>query len=273
MPELLVRNLRRLKYRFPRRLRAFGAPVLGGLCGLIGGIPGFLIGLLLGYLLGELIVQSRSDSKILDYFENPSSQNFYEGEPGLAAWCALAVLVVSKNHHEPSFERTLKQVVLGACHAFTDPRSEPGLMEHFSRLAWSRKENLNSDLLAESLASRRLSKGDAGNLGRCLYALADGEKARSYAREIRLILDPFSQDNKEPERSDAESEKDPWRILGLAPGTPLRELKAHYRRLAKQFHPDELQLLDEKQRETAARAFMAIKEAYKQISDPPAKSG
>ena len=274
MPKLLIRisiNIRRLKYRIPRRLRSFTGPVLGGLIGTIGGIPGFLIGLLLGYLLGELIVQSRSDRKILDYLENPSSQNFYEGEPGLAAWCALAVLIVSKNDTYEnlghSFERTLKQVLLGACYVFTDPRADPSLMDLFSRLAWSKKETLNSDLLAESLANRRISQGDAGNLGRNLYALAEGEKAKSYAREILLILDPTSQDYGEPEHSGAVLKKDPWKILGLAPETPLREVKSHYRRLAKQFHPDELQILDEKQRETAGRAFMAIKEAYRQVCD------
>jgi len=261
-------NIKRLYRRIPRRLRAFAGPVLGGLIGTIGGSPGFLIGFLLGYLLGELAVQSLNDRKILDYLENPSSQKFYEGEPGLAAWCALAVLVVSKKEDpEPSFEKTRKQVILGACHAFTDPRAEPGLMEHFSRLAWSKKEILNSDLLAESLASRRVSGGNAGYLGRCLCILAEGEKAKIFAREIRLILDPNSHDDDEPENLNVELEKDPWKILGLAPGTPLREVKAHYRRLAKQFHPDELQILDEKQRETAGRAFMAIKEAYKQVSD------
>ena len=282
MGKLLARirlHVRRSINRLPRRLRGLGGPLLGGTIGLIGGIPGILIGLLLGYLVGQLIVQSGSDRKILDYFEYPSTQNFYEGEPGLAAWCALAVLVVSKNNGEaagaapagnapaeaPS-EKTIKLVVLAACHAFTNPRSDPALMEHFSRLAWSGKENINSCLLAESLASRRASTKDAKNLGRFLYDLAEGKKAKNFAGEIRLILDPGSQDRTEPENPAAKIEKDPWKILGLAPGTPLQEVKAHYRKLAKLFHPDELQVLDEKHRDTAAQAFIAIKEAYKEIT-------
>ena len=249
-------NVRRLINRCPKRLRVLGGPILGGAIGLIGGIPGFLIGLLLGYLLGELVVQSRRDRQIFEYLENPGPQQFYESEPGLAAWCALGVLLVSDSSDAPAAasEKIIKQVVLGACYLFTG--ADPSLMGHFSRLALSGRNRLNPDLLAESLAAR--SRLDKGNLARGLSALAEGEKSKSLAREIRLILNPAMEDDVEL--------KDPWKILGLPQGTPLKEVKFHYRRLAKQFHPDELQILDEKRQQAAAQAFMTIKEAYKQIS-------
>ena len=267
----------RLINRCPRRLRVFGGPLLGASIGLIGGIPGFLIGLLLGYLLGELVVQSRRDRKIFDYFENPGPQQFYEGEGGLAAWCALGVLIAADVSTDMSAasplspEKIIKQVTLGACYVFTGALADPSLMEHFSRLAFSKRSSLNPDLLAESLAAR--SRLDKGNLVRALSALAEGEKAKSLVREIRLILNPGMDDDElrdsDPENQTATSTaipKDPWRILGLPPGTPLKEVKFHYRRLAKQFHPDELQILDEKRQIAAAQAFITIKEAYKQIS-------
>ena len=275
---------RKLFRRIQGRLKALLGPVIGGTIGAIGGIPGFLIGVLLGYLLGELFIQSRRDRKILEYLENPGARRFLEAEPGMAAFCALGVLVASKSSagftdkksgRNPeaipaklnpgasgfSSEKIIKQVMLEAFYVFTSPKADPSLMEHFSRLAWSRKDSLNPDLLSESLASRRLSYGDAGKLGRHLFNLAEGEAAKNLADEIRVILDPGSR------HESPVQEKDPWKILGLSPGTPHRELKAHYRRLAKQFHPDRLEALDEKHRETAARAFLAISEAYKQLSE------
>ena len=285
MVKFLVRFriiIRRIIDRCPRRLRLLGGPLLGGLVGLIGGVPGFLIGLLLGYLLRELFVQSFRNRSICDYFESPGFQRFYEGEPGLAAWCGLAVLVSSADFSREKIdsspltsESILKQVILAASCVFTGPAAEPSLMEHFSRLAWSRRESLNPDLLAESLAARyQESRGDSRedlkNLGRALKGLAAGERAKSLVKEIRLILDPsdpWSASEDEPEDSGPENGMDPWKVLGLPPGTPLKEVKALYRRLAKQFHPDELAVLDEKHREIAARAFMAIKEAYQEITD------
>jgi hypothetical protein len=89
-------------------------------------------------------------------------------------------------------------------------------------------------------------------------------------QHICLILDPAfraAQDGGEPPGDSPQ--KSPWTILGLPPDTPLAEIKLHYRRLAAQFHPDTLQVLDEEHRETAAAAFIAIQEAYKQITENP----
>ena len=228
--------------------------------------------MLLGYLCRELFVQSVLDRRIVDYLENPGRREFFEGEPGAAAWCALAVLVASKSVPEESRagltgERILKQVVMEASRIFT--RADPALMEHFSRLALSRRESLNPDLLAESLAARRAasentaSAGNTANLCGALASLAEGESSRKLARDICRVLDPGS------ETAGAAPvdlrDIDPWQILGLSPLTPKKEIKAHYRRLAKLFHPDELAVLDDRRRETAARAFMAIREAYGKI--------
>jgi DnaJ-class molecular chaperone len=67
--------------------------------------------------------------------------------------------------------------------------------------------------------------------------------------------------------------KDPWRILGLAPGTPMDEVKSCYRKLAVLFHPDSLVGLDENRRETAARTFILIKDAYREIVDEKTRAG
>lgn len=285
----------RLIRRRPRWFRAVEGPLLGGLIGLVGGIAGLLIGLLLGYLLKELFSRAVINRKILDYFENPKAQKFPEGEPGLAAWCALGALIASEapfpgnvpgasraaetGEDLPAFglfeEAIIKKTALAASRAFTGPGAEPALIELFVRLALSCRDKLNPDLLAESLAARRAAPGTragrrppgkTGDLGLALLSLAENEKALRLAREIRRIVDPAPGGEKKPPHSASETLRDPWKILGLPPGTSLKEVKAHYRRLAKQFHPDELQILDENRRETAARAFMAIKEAYQQLS-------
>ena len=282
-------SAQRLIRRCPRRIRILSGPLLGGFIGLIGGIPGFFIGLLLGGLLGRLFVRSVEDRRILDYFESPGLQEFNEGENGMAAWCALAVLVCSKNYQEPSAnkasggadafalpsqypvsEKIIRQVVLGSSRMFTGPLADPFLMEHFSRMALANINRLNSDLLAESLAARRIAKGDTGSLCRSLCSLAEKEKAHTLARQICITLDPSQADETTRNNKDTgiakEPPKDPWKVMGLPPGTPQKEVKTHFRRLAKQFHPDELEVLDKKQREAAAKAFIAIKEAYREIA-------
>jgi len=281
MVNLLMRlkiATRKIINRCPPRLRPLGGPLLGGIIGLIGGLPGFFIGLLLGYLLRELFVQLFVNRRILDYFENPGLQQFYEAEPGLAAWCALAVIVSSADNRTPQAEagRILKQVILEASCIFTSAAANPIQIEHFSRTALSIRDKLNKDLLAESFVSRRsafASSGDLQNSGRALYRLASGEKARHLARGICHVLapslDPFFEGEDEQGRHGGgatdSAASDPWKILGLSPGATHREIKSHYRRLAKLFHPDELEVLDEQRRETAARAFISIKEAYQEV--------
>jgi len=265
---------RKLIKRCPRQIKILSGPIIGGLVGLIGGIPGIFIGLLIGYLLSKLFVQSVQDSRILDYMENPGMQDFYEGESGLAAWCAISVLMASKNPSYPSAESIMKHVILDTSNTFASPRIDPSLIELFTRLAWSRIDYLNSDLLAESLAARRAPFGDSASLGRLLYGLAGGKEAKKFAREIYQILDP--EGNHSSSSDDFATENtiagihsigsDPWKILGIPMGTPHKEVKAHYRRLAKQFHPDELEVLDERHRQAASQAFIAIKEAYKEIT-------
>jgi len=264
---------RKITKRCPRPVKVLARPVLGALIGLIaGGILGLIIGLLLGYFLGELFRQTNRGKRVIEYLQNPGTQQINEYEPGMAAWCALGVLIASENQAEnqadsagPLAEKILKQVFLEACYVFNSPSFDPSQIEYFSLLAWEKKDLLNPDLLAESFAFKRSAIGDTGNLSRRLSRFAHGEKAKILAREIRLIIDPASKDE---ERLNPQPPKDPWKILGLPPGTSLKEIKAHYRRLAKQFHPDNLAVLDEKQRDTAAQAFMAIKEAYQQIAKP-----
>jgi DnaJ like chaperone protein len=222
-------------------------------------------------MVEELLGQFRNDQDALSYFENPGRSDFYEGEPGLAAFCALGVLVAAQSADSlpVTGEAKTKGVARTAAALFPAKRADVSLIEEFCRLAWTRRNGLNPDLLAESLAARRKRLGDLPLLGLELYGLALGEKARDLAASVCFILDPqFKTPEENPsdgETSEHSSLAKSWKILGLEPGTPLPEIKTHFRKLAIQFHPDSLQDLDEKHRETASRAFISIKEAYRKI--------
>jgi DnaJ-domain-containing protein 1 len=259
----------------------WAGPLAGGLIGLIAGVPGILFGILLGYLVQELVGQFRSDRAVAAYFENPGRPGFYEGEPGLAAWCALAVIILSESippehrpeHREAGSGASIgEEVNRGAAAVFPGAgRAYGPLIESFCRLAESRRETLNPDLLAESLAARRFSRGDLPLLGKILHGLASGDEAMQTAVRIRAILDPGFRAFEQGVHHAAERlfftapESGPWQVLGIKPGASPEEVKSGFRRLAIQFHPDSLQALNETQREEAAKAFMRIEEAYREI--------
>ena len=208
------------------------------------------------------------------YFENPGPSGFYEGEPGLAAFCALGILIIAQPPDSSPFSLSVPatdgdaaagQVSRKAAAFFFGGRADASLIEYFCRLAWSRRRSLNPDLLAESLIARRSAAGDQGNLGRALYELASGEKSRNLARSIRAMLDSAYNPQAEKDETPKAPEQDPWKVLGLEPGTPVKEVKSRFRKLAIRFHPDSLRDMDDRRRETSARVFMAIEEAYKKI--------
>jgi hypothetical protein len=260
--------------RLPRPFKVIAGPFLGGLIGLSGGIAGVLIGIVLGYLIQELFGQFHSDRDVLAYFENPGPSGFYEGEPGLAAFCALGILIIAQAPDSSPFSLSVPatdgdaaagEVSRKAAAFFPGGRADASLIEYFCRLAWSRRRSLNPDLLAESLMARRGSLNDLPNLGRALYELSSGEKSRDLARSIRATLDSTYNPQAEKDEAPKALEQNPWKVLGLEPGTPVKEVKSRFRKLAIRFHPDSVQDMDDGRRERAARAFIAIEEAYKKI--------
>ena len=66
-----------------------------------------------------------------------------------------------------------------------------------------------------------------------------------------------------------EGELNCYAILGVAPDASIDTIKAAYRALAKQYHPD----LRGAGQADATRQFIELQEAYKVLSDPLARSG
>ncbi|MDR1506645.1 MAG: J domain-containing protein [Treponema sp.] len=250
-------------------LKKPGAPInrflwmsAGGLAGIIFGVPGIIVGCVLGYFLGEVASQLKNDLAIRRYYDNPGTSKFYEGEPGLAAFCALGVFLLSKASPKVlTGEAGAVRIAGGAGSVFPAGKKIAALAESFSRIAFSRPLSLNPDLLAESLAARRAGFGDIPLLAAELSSMAVGREAEQEARLIREFLDPGYR----PPPGDTAVE-DPWKVLGVFRGASREEIKSAFRRLALMFHPDNQTGLSDEEREKTSHAFMKIRDAYRELT-------
>jgi len=223
------------------------------------GIPGLVIGIVLGYFVGVLFYQLGSDKAVYRYFENPGPSSFYEGEAGLASFCALGVYLLSKSSPRLlSDEAITARVSGGAVSVFPQGNRITFLAESFCRLALNRLSFLNPDLLAESLAARRKESGDHALLGTELASMAVGKEAEQEALYIRQFLDPGYEPPEKPE--------DPWTVLGISKGASYNEVKSTFRKLALMFHPDNQTGLSDEEREKLGETFIKIRDAYRTIT-------
>jgi DnaJ like chaperone protein len=273
-------------------LRSFAVrcagPLLGALAGIPGGTAGILPGAILGGLLQQVILRRLVDRKIARYFISPGKVGFDEGVAGLGAYCALATLLVSLSvraaRPNPLFrekpdgesadrrappgnnrdgELISRRVIHSALEAFPGSFSALALMKTFCRTALSLTDRINPDLLAESLAARRIPAGDIERLGRELESLAQGETALREAASLRRILAPFGVRGENTGKDPGQD--DPWLIMGLERGAAAGKIKSRFRKLAALYHPDMLQSLDAGHRQSSARRFTLIQEACRKL--------
>lgn len=66
-------------------------------------------------------------------------------------------------------------------------------------------------------------------------------------------------------RARREAEEDPYKILGLQPGATKEEIRAAYKKMASQYHPDKVQHLGEDFQRLAHEKFLAIQRAYDKV--------
>jgi len=232
-----------------------------GLAGLIFGIPGVITGLVLGYFVGGLCSQLKNDRAVLGYFENPGPSAFYEGEPGLAAFCALGAYLISRASPQILTEEAAAvRIAGGAMSVFRGGKNIGPLAESFCRLAYTRISVLNPDLLTESLAARRRGMGDLARLGTELSAMATGREAQQEALYIRQFLEP----GYEP-LPDEKPAEDPWAVLDLPRGASCEEVKSTFRKLALACHPDN-HGADEAEKKRLGEQFIRIRDAYRAIT-------
>jgi DnaJ-domain-containing protein 1 len=233
-----------------------------GIGGYFLGIPAMVIGIVLGYFVSCVFTRLKSDKAVYRYFENPGPSSFFEAEPGLAAFCALGVYLLSKASPKIlTDEAAAARVAGGAASVFPGGKSISPIADSFCHLAFNRLSLLNPDLLSESLFARRKKAGDRALLGEELASMAIGKEAEHEAIYIRQFLDP---DFKPPDSLN--SEDDPWTVLGISKGASYNEVKSAFRKLAFMFHPDNQSGLSDEERKKLGETFIKIRDAYRTIT-------
>lgn len=239
--------------------------IITAVCGLLGlliNIPCLFTGIVFGYLLGALFSRIKTNKAICAYFENPGPSAFYEEEPGLAAYCALGVYLMSKAAPKaPGEDAAITQIAGSAMSVFPAGKKIISLAESFCRLAYTKLSVLNSDLLTESLAARRRERGDAALLGVELTFMAQGREAQQEALLIRQFLDP----NYQPLPDEIPPE-DPYLVLELPRGAPYEQVKSAFRKLALACHPDNQSNSNPAEKKQLEEQFIKIRDAYRTIT-------
>ncbi|MBW1768127.1 MAG: DnaJ domain-containing protein [Deltaproteobacteria bacterium] len=76
----------------------------------------------------------------------------------------------------------------------------------------------------------------------------------------------FNGGEREADVEDKTRDEDPHKVLGLKNGATIEEIKAAYRQLANQYHPDKVMHLGEEFRILAEKRFKDIQKAYQRLT-------
>ncbi len=120
---------------------------------------------------------------------------------------------------------------------------------------------------------------DSFLLGLLVYYLRYGRLPGFIPRVIQWLLkkgggrsgkqsgDTFEEKNNKGQTAKGlDDYKDPYEILGVAPGASPEEIQAAYRAAAQQYHPDKVAHLGDEFQELAQKKFVEIQEAYNTLS-------
>jgi hypothetical protein len=243
--------------------------IAGAVAGLAAGWFGLIAGALVGFMLDVARLESASRKRLTLYMRKPdgadpsepASQLLASTMPGYAAAACLALR--------------------GDWPGAADPEARRFLWARFSAEALPRdaRARREADRVVDTAA--RCSGADLPGLARVLATSEGSSRAR------RLLADwAFAAAALGRGKLDAESElslraclgdcgvgaeemlaarlaafpgeRDPWTVLGLAPGAPRAELKRAYRRLSRAFHPDTARGAD-------GERFREVREAYEEL--------
>jgi DnaJ-domain-containing protein 1 len=253
---------------------------VGVFVGMTGGWFGVLLGLLVGYMLDELFKQGRRDRSVVAYLMNPGPAEFTEPVPGLAAYCALSVLVLSDTglKRDAASSVVVTEVVRAAESVLSVPAESRLEIENIAREAFIHRSGLNPDLLAESLMARRARFHDFSAIALSFLTLAEGPQGCVLAERLASILAPEWVKGRKAGARRSEGRKahephpqDRWHgeeleaftVLGISPGASPEDIKVAFRKLAVLFHPDALSGLEENKKREAGEAFIRIERAYR----------
>ncbi|MFQ3547400.1 MAG: DnaJ domain-containing protein [Termitinemataceae bacterium] len=217
------------------------------------GIYSALLGLILGLFLEQLIYQYSIEQNIREYMINPGAKSLVE-EPvaGLTAFIALVAYLSKSDPIEKASQLIVK--------LFSPCTGREPFVDLAFQIAQEQRELLNPDLLAECLMAKTASPERAEHIYTALQSITDDTET---IIRLRMILAPRLQ----------HADTSPLSILHLAPGATKGEIKAAFRKLAREFHPDSQRYHTETQKRKAAEHFMRIRQAYRQALQESVHTG
>jgi DnaJ-class molecular chaperone with C-terminal Zn finger domain len=245
--------------------RAHAGTFACAIIGLAGGWYGLVFGLLIGTMLDIARLEAAQRSRIAAFFASPSTTCCGLTEPiaGLAAASCLALRGEWPGLADSAVRRGLwDRFVESALPPGSGPRRDaeriadlashgakadiPGLARSIALSDSQRSRELLARwaFALAALGGRRLGAGEELSLR---AALGDCGLGSEEIREARALAFP--------------NERDPWTVLGLAPGSPYSETKRAYRRLSRAFHPDLSPEPD------AAERFRELQEAFEALAE------
>ena len=233
-----------------RAARPWACAIGGGLVGLLGGSFGLGAGALVGAMLDIARLEARTRLRLADFLRNPDSffvdeaagtlavGGFVEGL--YAAASCLALRGDWPGPADPQVRRMLwSRFSMEALPADTRIRREA---ERVVDVA-SKTVAVDLPALARGLAMSH-AEVEWRILADWAFTLAAlGGNGLGPSEELTLRAALSDCGVGASELLDARSrafpgERDPWSVLGLAPGAPRAEVKRAYRRLSRAFHPD-----------------------------------
>jgi hypothetical protein len=237
-----VEALARIAFRASAAVLVRHAFALVGLCaGIVAGWFALVAGLVLGAMLDVARTEARSRGRVSAFFAKPEAGPPPEPLEGFAAAACIALQgewtgVGDREARRALFDRFSRSVL--------PPRGRA--RREAERIIDVAARCLGPDLpaLARSLATASEAAPARELLADWAFALAALGGARLDAASelaLRAALGDCGLGARELLAARLRAfpgERDPWTVLGLAPGAPRSEIKRAYRRLSRLFHPD-----------------------------------
>jgi hypothetical protein len=249
-------------------LEPHACAIAGVLAGLLAGWFGAAAGLVIGFMLDTARLESRTRRRICAFLVRPDGASprgagtteFPEAMPGYAAAVCLALWGDWPGLSDREARRALWDRLSAAA---LPPRTRA--RREAERIADAAARCAGADLPG---LARRLATSDAPRARRLLAdwafaaaALGRGRLDAETELELRAGLGDCgvgAEDMLAARLASFPGERDPWTVLGLAPGAARADVKRAYRRLSRLFHPD-ASFVDDGER------FREIREAYAQL--------
>jgi DnaJ like chaperone protein len=268
----------RLRLRSGRARPVFIGKLVGTAVGAFAGWYGALSGFLVGLLVDQLLERRRYTRWLAGFLADPSNHFPHERNPGDAAIAGLAVwLAAFDGGLSDRQAEIVKLFIANRGKGGGEIQSRKGGMDEtplrYARELVEAVYDFSGTIAALPLAGslvglpyeERLSihamlaeAASADSLG---FSAKDAEALDS----VGSILDLRPSDMRRERSIRDDSLAEAYRLLGIDPEADEGEVKAVFRKLAAQFHPDANAGLSEEQRKQAEEAFVRIERAYRLV--------